>query len=180
MTCLPAPYYLPAVSGCILGNAMLGRNQQAQALIHEHDSLFSSYGSPAISQAWALCVADGYALLGDQEQAEEQGLKGTSGANANIHQERYAGPFARWVARTSLHRGQSRNAHATLSEMMKDLQNYDVIDRAEIVNANTWLNATNRGVSSREIGESLDPLALLPPAVTDQLRRMGMLDFVCD
>jgi len=180
VTTLPAPYYLPAAVACILGTAMLGKHLRALALIHEHNEKFNSHGSQAISQAWALMAADSYAMLGEREQAEEQGWKATSGANANIHGERYAGPFARWIARTSLNKGQLQDGHLRLSEMMRNLQNYDAIDKAEVVNAKTWLNAKSGGVSAQDIRESLGSLAHLPAAVTEQLRRMGMLDFAAD
>ncbi len=133
-----------------------------------------------MSQAWALYAADGYALLGDLAQAQEQGLNATSGVNASIHYERYAGPFARWIARTSLSSGQIRDGQDRISEMVKNLNSYDAIDRADIVNAKTWLSAKIGSVTSKEIDESLRYLMLLPPAVSDQLRRMGMLDFTCD
>jgi len=180
MTSLTPQGYLPAAMGFIFGNAMLGRNRQAEASIREHNEIFENHGSAAISQAWALYAADGHAMLGDLEQAEEQGWNATSGANTNIHLERYGGCFARWVARTSFAATKLRDGHERLNGLLKSLNSYDAIDRAEIVNAKTWLNAKDGGVSSDEIDESLGYLKLLPPAVSDQLRRMGMLDFCGD
>ena len=180
ITMLTAQCYLPAALGCVFGNAMLGRNNQAEALIREHNEIFNSSGSLAISQAWALYAADGYAMMGNLESAQEQGWIATSGLNANIHQERYAGPFARWVARTSLSSLQPRSGYERLAKILDDLSSYDAIDRADIVNARAWLNAKTARVSSQEIDESLRYLTLLPAAVTEQFRRMGMLDFSCD
>ena len=64
-----------------------------------------------------------------------------------------------------------------LGELLVNLETYDALDRAEIINAKAWLNAKSGRASSGEIHEGLRYLRLLPPAVSDQLTRMGMLDF---
>ena len=178
---LTPQWYLPAAAmGCMFGNAMLGRSRQAEASIHEHIELFNKLGSVAMTQAWGLYAADGYAMLGDLEKAQEQGWSATSGKNVNIHSERFAGPFARWVARTSVSHGQLQNGQERLAGLLKNLEMYDAIDRAEIVNTTAWLNAKCGRACAQEIDESFRYLRLLPPAVSDQLARMGMLDFTFD
>ena len=67
--------YLPAALAYIVGNAMLGRTSQAEASICEHNEKFKNYGSAAMSQAWAFYAADGYAMLGDIQQAARAGLE---------------------------------------------------------------------------------------------------------
>jgi hypothetical protein len=91
--------------------------------------------------------------------------------------DRYVGPYARWVARTSLDEARLRDGHERLERLFDNLNSYDAIDRAETVNAKAWLRAKDGGVSSKEANEALRYLEVLPAAVSDQLRRIGMLDF---
>ena len=173
-----APHcHLPAAQSSIFANAMLGRSSQAEEVIRLGNERFGSSGSAARSQAWSLYSADGYLMLGKLERAAEEGWRATSGINSRVHMNRYVGPYARWVARTSASHSTMREGHYRLDELIENLKSYDAIDRAEAVNAKTWLSAMCGGVSSQEIGTTLRYLEVLPVAVSDQLRRMGMLDF---
>ncbi len=106
-------YYLPAVQACVLAHAMLGNLDKADETIKKCNELFYALNSTARSQAWTLCLADAYSIMGRSELAEEQGRRATTGANNKIHMDRYIGPYARWVARTSL---QPRYGQARASE----------------------------------------------------------------
>ena len=168
--------YLPAAQSSVLAYVMLGKNDQAEAFIRQRTSEFALISSPGRLQAWALHSADGYAMLGKLEQAEQEGRRATSGMNSRVHLERFVGPYARWVARTSVNQGLSA-AHELLDSLIAKLERYDAIDRAEVLNAKAWLSARTGVVPPRHLAKMRSYLEALPSAVTDQLRCMGMLDF---
>jgi tetratricopeptide (TPR) repeat protein/type II secretory pathway predicted ATPase ExeA len=170
-------FYLPAAQSSVLAHAMLGKSDQAEELIQQRTKEVTLLGSPARSQAWALHSADGFAMLGKLDRAEDEGRRATSGTNSQVHMERYAGPYARWVARTTLNRGESGLGHELLDSLIRNLDRYDAIDRAEILNAKTWLGAKTGVASSHQVARMCSYLEALPSAVSDQLARMGMLDF---
>jgi tetratricopeptide (TPR) repeat protein len=169
-------YYLPAAQSSVVAYAMLGKTDQAEAFIRQRTSEFSLISSPGRSQAWALHTADGYAMLGKVEQAEQEGRRATSGVNSRVHLERFVGPYARWVARTSVNQGLNA-AHELLDTLIGKLERYDAIDRAEVLNAKAWLSAKTGVVSPMQLAKMRSYLEALPSAVTDQLSCMGMLDF---
>lgn len=168
--------YLPAAQSSVLAYAMLGKNSEAEAFIRQQTSEFSLIRSPGRSQAWALHSADGYAMLGKLEQAEQEGRRATSGENSRLHLERFVGPYARWVARTSVSQGLS-SAHELLDTLITKLERYDAIDRAEVLNAKAWLSSRTGVVPHGQLVRMRNYLQALPSAVTDQLTCMGMLDF---
>ena len=172
-----AHFCLPAVLSTILSLAMLGRDREAETGIREGTERFGSFGSIGRSQAWALHCADVYAMMGNTEQAVGAGLRGTSGVNDDVHMIRYAGPYARWVARTTLHQESARRGEDRLSKLMTGLETFDAIDRVEVLNAKTWLDAKNGNVGRDELQRMRSELRGLPTAVEDQLARIGMLDF---
>ncbi len=173
-----APHYcLPAVHSAVLSYAMLGKADQAEVAIRRGTQEFGSFGSTARSQAWALYSADGYAMLRKIEQAEQEGWRATSGVNSHMHMDRYAGPYARWAARSSVYLGKLSDGQRKLDSLLANLESYDAIDRAEILNAKAWLSWKTGVVSSQQVARMRSYLKALPSAVTDQLGRMGMLDF---
>jgi tetratricopeptide (TPR) repeat protein len=167
---------LPAARSSILAHAMLGRSGQAEDVIRHGRQIFESFGSAARAQAWALYSADAYAILGKLDRAEEEGWRATSGVNSVVHMDRYVGPYARWIARTSLNFGSVKDGHARLDRLIANLQTYDAIDKAETLNAQMWLTARTGGSSFECADQASSYLEVLPVAVKDQLKRMGMLD----
>ncbi len=171
------PYCLPAMHSSVSSYAMLGKAEQAEVAIRRGAQEFGSFSLTGVSQAWALHAADGYAMLGKIEQAEQEGWRATLGGNSHLHLERYTGPYARWTARTSVHLGKMSDGHKKLDDLVANLESYDALDKAEILNAKAWLSAKT-GVSNEHVTRMRSYLEALPPAVTDQLNRMGMLDFL--
>jgi hypothetical protein len=156
---------------------MLGKVNQAEQAIQKWTQEFRSFGSTAGSQAWALHAADGYAMLGKIEQATQEGWRATSGENTHLHMERYTGPFARWTARSSVHTGRISDGHKKLDALVANLESYDALDKAEILNAKAWLSAKTGMVPYQLLASMRSYLEALPSAVADQLRCMGMLHF---
>jgi tetratricopeptide (TPR) repeat protein len=170
-------YCLPAAISTVLSYAMLGRQQEAEAALRDATETFGTFGSSGRAQAWALHTADVYAMLGKWEQAHCEGLRATSGVNDNVHMTRYAGPYARWVARTTVRTENARAGEEKLNNLLAKLDTLDVIDRAEVVNAKTWLDAKNGSSRMDALQQMRDHLRELPSAIEDQLAQIGMLDF---
>jgi tetratricopeptide (TPR) repeat protein len=130
-----------------------------------------------LSQAWSLYSADAYALMGRARVANEEGRRGTEGINNELRMDFYAGPYARWIARTCLSDADCTRARHKLHSLLMRLEAYDAQDQAEILNAKCWLDGHNGGAAAEEIDLMWKHLTALPRAVTEQLRLMGMLDF---
>jgi tetratricopeptide (TPR) repeat protein len=171
-----APHLLAAESA-VLSYAMRGNSPKMEELIQKRKEEFSRVRSPGPSQGWGLYSADGYAMIGEWNKAQEEGTRATTGANSLMHMESYVGPYARWVARTSQLFGKVESGRATIRCLIENLPYYDAIDRAEILNAQIWLESRQGNAHPAQIAQMTSELRSLPLAVGDQLRRMGMLDF---
>jgi len=171
------PPLLQAAKSAVVSYAMLGRTGKAAELIRQRAEDFGGLVPASILQAWGLYSADGYAIMGNIQEAMEEGRRATFGENSGGHIDPWAGPYARWVARISLSSGEVTRGHAILSDLIGNLERYDAIDKAEILNAKSWLNAKTGKMSSESTTEMRRHIENLPAAVADQLKRMGMLDF---
>jgi len=171
------PPLLQASKSAIVSYAMLGRGDKAEELIRQRGEDFGNFGSLSILQAWGLYSADSYAIMGKLQEAVEEGRRATFGDRSGGHIDPWAGPYARWVARISLSLGDVNRGHETLDDLIGNLEHYDAIDKAEILNAKSWLNARTGKVSVTPTVELRKRMEGLPAAFADQLRRMGMLDY---
>jgi tetratricopeptide (TPR) repeat protein len=168
-------YFLPAARSAVIAHAMLRNTAMTEAVVGWGNEQFAHCPYPTVSQAWALYTADAYAVLGRAHEAEEQGRVGTEGNNAELRADYYVGPYARWVARTRAHSGGFKNSEDVLNLLLSNLDRYDTLDQAEILNAKAWLNRKT-GRTPLDSSEQMHArLTLLPEAITDQLGRMGML-----
>lgn len=164
--------------GAILSYAMSGKNtSRAEELILQVAEELASRAPLGISQAWSLYSADGYSMMGKMREAEEAGRRATEGHNGRLHMNFCAGPYARWVARSGMSDAKLRSASDRIDSLMLSLESYDVIDQADVINARCWLDSRAQRVPDWQIQQMFHHLDNLPRAVSDQLRRMGMLDF---
>ena len=164
----------PAAESAILAYAMLGRSEKMEELISHMSNQLEKLRSP-LQQAWALYSADALAMLGKYREAEELGWRATEGDNEKLHLDFCVGPFARSIARSALHRGSASAARRRLADLMLDLDSYDAIDKAEILNAASYLSSrTGDTLNGAERG-MWNCLNDLPDAIREQLERMGML-----
>ncbi len=161
----------------VIAYAMSGKTRDAQELLEEVVKELGTFCSPPVKQAWHVFLADGYALAGNPSEAKDHGWQGTAQENSELHSNFYVGSYARWVARTSVSFGTSNLGKERLAALMLNLSSYDAIDQADILNANLWLNARTGTIALDQLQEMNRHLDRLPPAVRDQLRRLGMLDF---
>jgi tetratricopeptide (TPR) repeat protein len=170
------PCYLQAAQSALLSYAMLGKAAKVEEVIRENPAQAVGPDSPGLAQAWALYSADALRIIGKTVEAEDEGCRATTADNSQLHSDFCVGPYARWMALTGVHRNRKALANQQLDVLLANLHNYDAIDQAEILNAKNWLH-TREGVSSSPyLDEMYNRLASLPRAVSDQLRRIGMLD----
>jgi DNA-binding SARP family transcriptional activator/tetratricopeptide (TPR) repeat protein/type II secretory pathway predicted ATPase ExeA len=168
---------LQAAESSLLALSMLGRADRAEELIRTRANEFADFGSTGLLQAWTLYSADAYAMLGKMDRAEEEGRRATEGLNNKMHMDFCAGPYARWVARVGFSNGNVVQATERVANVVCKLQDFDALDQAEIVNAMCWLQSRTQGISASMVTQMLMHLEALPKGATDQLRRIGMLDF---
>jgi len=135
--------------------------------------VLSERTAPWIRQTTALMEADLLQLLGRRQQALRAAREATSGDNQRLHSPAYAGPYARWIALLAVSGEDVPQNRARLLELVTGLDGFDRIDRVEILCA-------ARAVGLRvddpktDITESMRRmLAALPPAVADQIERLG-------
>jgi tetratricopeptide (TPR) repeat protein/type II secretory pathway predicted ATPase ExeA len=173
-------YWFQAAQSAVSANAMLGRAARAEELIQETADQISAARSVGLGQAWALYSADGYMMLGKTLEAERKALWATTGNNTQLHMEFCVGSYARWLARTAmpLTKGGTDYVHQRLESLCLHLEQYDALDQAEILNARCWLYSRTLGVSSELAGQMNKHLDGLPVSIREQLKRMGMLDWV--
>jgi DNA-binding SARP family transcriptional activator/type II secretory pathway predicted ATPase ExeA len=164
--------------GAALSYAMLGSTARAEEIIRRAREKLAQHGSSGVSQAWALYSADAYAMMSMSHEAEVEGHRATTGANATLHMDFCAGPYARWVARSARSKIEQVCAYRKLDSLLSALDKYDAIDQADIINARCWLDSRAGQPLDQQVEAMLGHLARLPKAISDQLRRMGMLEFV--
>jgi tetratricopeptide (TPR) repeat protein len=169
--------HFTATQSAIRAYAMLGRIAKAQTLIDRWASQFTSFGSVQMQQAWGLYLADAYAIIGRMQEAEEVGQRAITSWCSGMDMDFCVGPYARWVARSSVRSKRIEMGHERLAALTANLEHYDAMDRAEILNATCWLMSRTGRVSDLPLREMNESLRSLPLPVTCQLRAMGMLDF---
>jgi DNA-binding SARP family transcriptional activator/tetratricopeptide (TPR) repeat protein len=126
-----------------------------------------------IRQAWSLWKADvlnvskrrGDALECAREAIERNAFKLLSAS--------FAGPFARWVALTSVADETSDSGRRILKELLHRLPAYDAIDQAEILSAAVYLDSREGCCSGVNLSSLESRLSTLPPAVRSHLSALG-------
>jgi DNA-binding SARP family transcriptional activator/tetratricopeptide (TPR) repeat protein len=126
-------------------------------------------------QAWRLYSADLYLLLGDEIKSHESGLLATTGANATLHSRAFAGIFSRWTAALAGSSQGVEKAFALIRGFAMHLALYDALDRSEILASLLFLQRKNGQAFDESEALLGDQLKRLPPAVSLQMKRLGML-----
>lgn len=164
-------YQIIQVSYCrAFALAMLG---ELDAALREFESLNVKVppGGPAwLIQARQLFGADIQCLCGERAAAASQAREAI-GVPPVLHAPSFAGPFSRWLALSA-----DDAAHAKLLPILNELSGkmneLDSLDRVEVLCARQILGEPR----SEEIDNLLPRiLASLPPAVSSQLQRLGLL-----
>ena len=169
-------YGLTAAQAALLAYAMLGRNDKVEDTIRRGAERFARVRWPGHAQAWTLYSADAFSMMGRSAEADEEGRRATTGKNTRLHGDFCVGPYARWIARSSVASGQPMEGHARLETLLQTLTDYDAIDQAEVLNAKVWLDERTGRVSLDRVRQMQKHLGSLPPAIEDQLARLRMVD----
>ena len=171
-------YGFQGAEGSVFSYAMTSTNlSRAEQLIVQTRADLEAHAPLGVSRAWALYSADAYAMMGKVREAEEEARRGINCADDHIHMDFCSGPYARWIARISLLTGNAIEAMRGIDFLLRELRMYDALDQAEILNAKCWLQSRSEGLAGGDFHLMLGHLERLPRAVTEQLNRMGMLDF---
>ncbi len=114
-----------------------------------------------------LCGEENQAMRAAQETFETTGI-GSSGLA-------FAGVVARWIAKVCLDGDKAEEGISVLGEMIGESTDYDLIDRTHTLAAYAWL-CENAGLppQRQHIISLRESLEVLPPAVGQQLHRLGL------
>lgn len=150
----------------------LGRNDQAYEAIKSLNSRLIGSIPQWMTQAWRLWEADLLTLMNRSGEANSAGKEGTAGFSYKLLSSSFAGPFARWIARTTKRGDRKAEGIAVVRSLVDHLVDFDAIDQVGILMAMLML----RGEEGKPGGDpALDnllsqKLQLLPQAVRAELR----------
>jgi tetratricopeptide (TPR) repeat protein len=154
-----------------VGLAMLGKSSEALELFDSPDAGIAA-GSPAwLLQAWGFHRADILYLCGCHAAALAQGREAI-GYPPGLHAPSFAGAFARWLALVSVHDDLTSESCRVLDDLSSRTDEFDMLDRVEIICGRLILGDRNRS-HLEDLLRSY--LIRLPPAVSSQLQRLGVL-----
>ena len=86
----------------------------------------------------------------------------------------FAGPFARWLGQMGRVGRMGTEANTCIERLLSEAQEFDVLDRAEILCSSLIIAPRSRHAAERR-AELNELLMQLPPATVDQLRRLEAL-----
>jgi DNA-binding SARP family transcriptional activator/tetratricopeptide (TPR) repeat protein len=138
------------------------------------DSRIPTESPPWLTQAWKLFRADILCLCGQHTAAVAQAREALALPHPVLQAPSFAGAFARWLALVSEKDGTLGTIRLVLEELGRKLDTFDAIDRVEITCA-TLIASCSVAFRGKLQVELVGQLADLPPAVVDQLGRLGVL-----
>jgi hypothetical protein len=130
-----------------------------------------------VRQAWLLHKADILLLVGQRSSALTVAREAI-GQSPVLYSSFFAGIFARWLALTSIGSLTEPDAKAQITRMIQELEKFDALDQVEILCARNILGCESQSVLEESTRIIRNKLADLPPAITNQLARLGVLG--CD
>jgi DNA-binding SARP family transcriptional activator/tetratricopeptide (TPR) repeat protein len=170
----------PAASqAAVIAHAMLGHTNKVNDLVPLYATALRTHRPNGFWQAWDLYSADSYLILGRTQDAEETARRALALSTDGPILSFYIGPYARWRARLGYIDGKVFPTLDVLHNLSKGFAECHALDQVEIIVGLAWLEhkATGRVQEERTrvVQERLDSL---PAGVTQQLRQMGMLDWL--
>jgi tetratricopeptide (TPR) repeat protein len=125
-------------------------------------------------QAQHFYAADVNLLLGRNKDAREAASRAL-GLPPRLLSPAFAGPYARWRALLGSENGATADAEAEIGRMRDGLDEYDAIDQVQILAG--WAQIKSQRISRRlpysHHRNLSERLAILPPAVSQQLDRLS-------
>ena len=152
---------------------MLGESERANQLVHAASGHCETESRPWARQAEGVSRADILQILGSEKLALKVANETIAETGRDSISRAYVGPVARWVAILGEKDGQTEETLESLDHYWQNLSSYDMIDQAELVAARIRLERS-RGTAWPEGERKMQSLLLqLPPAVANQLGRLG-------
>jgi hypothetical protein len=156
-----------------LGFCMIGENRKGLEEIEAFDTSLPIGRPQWMVQSSAVMVADIFYAGGEVDRASRVASEGFRLAGVVPLSQGYAGIIARWVERTG---GLAEDSSLPIIEGLCDaLEDYDLIDQAEILCARERLAQRTGRVRPECRNLLLEKLSRLPSPVEEQLRRLGAL-----
>jgi DNA-binding SARP family transcriptional activator/predicted ATPase len=158
-----------------LGACMVGENKKGITAIEEVDLVTLESRSAWILQASMLMVSDVLYLAGEKEVAQRRANEGLQRTGRTPLAHGFTGTAMRWIERTADSHASEASALALLESLCDEIEDYDLIDQAEILCARKRIG-DRMGTKRADCSPMLaGVLSRLPPAVEVQLRRLGSL-----
>jgi len=157
--------------------AMMGQDRDALTTLDQGESALCGSTPPWVFQMWHLRKADVFALLGRDGEALRAAARVVGGTFDDLRSCEIAGPYARWIAKTAVASNAGlAHTRTMLRAAWNEAARLDRLDQLEILNALIWLDHAEGEVVPAERDEMWNRLQELPPAVGEELRRLGMLN----
>jgi len=157
--------------------AMMGQDGDALTTLDQGESALCGSTPPWVFQMWHLRKADVFALLGRDGEALRAAARVVGGTFDDLRSCEIAGPYARWIAKTAVASNAGlAHTRTMLRAAWNEAARLDRLDQLEILNALIWLDHAEGEVVPAERDEMWNRLQELPPAVGEELRRLGMLN----
>jgi hypothetical protein len=153
---------------------MRGEIKEALQAMNRADCRMSRDAAEWLLQAWRLARADILFMCGQPAAALAVAQQATHFPRPVLHAKSFAGSFARWLALIGAADPGSPVAADCINHLYHSLANYDTLDRLEILCARTML-ARDMTESAKMRIRIEKEFAVLPAAVGDQLKRLGMV-----
>ena len=166
-------YQVQAAYCTALSYALLGRRQEALDEMGLRTAIVDSYGISWLGQKWALFNADICHVVGRCAEALGWAEAGLTGGWTALQAERHAGPYARWVARLAIERGDPQPAVAVLEEVFRNVDQLDVLDQPEVAAVKEEL--LREGADVPTTGALQEAGVEVSGAIEEQLKRFGFL-----
>ena len=155
-------------------NAMQGSREKTEQVIQELEARATGALPPWVAQAWGLWKADLMFLVGHKADAHAIADMAIQEHEFELLSPGFAGPFARWLGQMG-RAGRSRaKAIMCIEELLEEAQRYDALDHGEILCSSLMMSPQTDCAATRR-AELAKILVQLPPAVIDQLGRLGVL-----
>jgi tetratricopeptide (TPR) repeat protein len=156
---------------------MLGQEEAAKDCAMQLATAGGSADNKRLAQNSLFFCADILSIIGKKSEALAVAKMAISGELEQLQSKNSAGMYARWHTMVKCQSGIFEEASIVLNRLIKDIQEFDRLDQVEIGCAEVWFRRKMNILCSDDISQLMRELQTLPTPVSDQLRRMGFLDY---
>jgi tetratricopeptide (TPR) repeat protein len=151
--------------------ALCGRASKSREAVASLESRLPPNLPPMLLQRWLLWKADILMVAGARDEALDAATTAVHGYDFALGSFGYAGPFARWVAITSVGTNMEGLAREVVAGLEARVADFDALDQLEILCAGSYLGLRTPGDYAEDIVEKS---RLLPTAAVNLIRTLGM------